>query len=62
MSNTEFMRVQRRLFSIFDNCNLMTNERLEETLDELTFMVRQMVRTRQLETGRLIAVIRLVSA
>lgn len=54
MSNTEFMRVQRRLFSIFDNCNLMTNERLEETLDELTFMVRQMVRTRQLETGRLI--------
>ena len=51
-SNTEFMRVQRRLFNIYDNCNLMTNERLEETLDELSVMVRQMVRTRQLETTR----------
>jgi len=57
-SNTEFMRVQRRLFNIYDNCNFMTNERLEETLDELSFMVRQMVRTRQLETSRPPAVIR----
>jgi hypothetical protein len=51
-SNSEFMRVQRRLFNLYDNCNLMTHERLEETLNEFTGIVRQMVITRQLDAAQ----------